>query len=135
MVMSAEEKFEYWLDVAQLDLRTAGAMLNSGIWIYVVFMCQQAIEKLVKGLYILYLDDNVPKIHSIGTLVGYFEDKLPVEIPQETVELFIKLSRYYLNNRYPDYKGELGSQIKEPEAKALFSQTKEVFAWLLTLKP
>ena len=109
--------------------------MTIGRWLYVAFMCQQAIEKLVKGLYILYLDDNIPRTHNIGSIVGNFEKMLPVEIPLETRSLFVKLSTCYLNNRYPEYKDKLGSQIKEPEAKALYSQTQEVFAWLLTLKP
>jgi HEPN domain-containing protein len=133
--MSAEEKFEHWLDIAQYDLLTAEAMLTTGRWLYVAFMCQQAIEKLVKGLYLLYLDDNVPRTHSIGTIMERFEKMLPVEIPPETTKLFDDLSIFYLNGRYPEYRNRLNSKIKEPEAKALHSQTVEVFAWLLTLKP
>ncbi len=48
--MDAEEKFGHWLDTAEDDIGTADAMAASGRWPYVVFMCQQAIEKLVKGL-------------------------------------------------------------------------------------
>jgi HEPN domain-containing protein len=135
MTMSSEEKFEYWLDIAQYDLQTAEAMLVSGRWLYVAFMCQQAVEKLVKGLYILYLDDNVPRIHSILTVIERFEEKLPVEIPLETRMLFDDLSICYLNDRYPEYREKLSAQINEPKAKALYSQTQDVFTWLLTLKP
>jgi HEPN domain-containing protein len=135
MAMSSQEKFEYWLDIAQYDLQTAEAMLVSGRWLYVAFMCQQAVEKLVKGLYILYLDDNVPRIHSIGTIIERFEKKLPVEIPLETTKLFDDLSICYLNDRYPEYRNQLSSKIKESEAKAIYYKTKEAFAWLLTLKP
>jgi HEPN domain-containing protein len=53
--MNSQEKYEYWLDIANYDLETASAMLAGSRWLYVVFMCQQAIEKLVKGLYILYI--------------------------------------------------------------------------------
>ena len=133
--MSPQEKFEHWLDVAQYDLQSAETMLNGGRWLYVAFMCQQALEKLAKGLYTLYLDDDVPRIHSIGKIVSSFEDKLPVGIPTETKVLFDELSICYLNNRYPDFKNKLALEIKEPEAKAFYSQTKEAFAWLLTLKP
>jgi len=133
--MSSQDKFEYWLDVAQYDLQTAEGMLTVGRWMYVAFMCQQAVEKLVKGLYLLYLDDNIPRIHNIETLIEYFKNKLPVEMPQEILDFFATLSSCYLNNRYPDYKNKLISQIKEPEAKAIYSKTQEVFAWLLTLKP
>jgi HEPN domain-containing protein len=64
--MDNQEKFEYWLDIAQDDLELARDCFNSGRWSYVAVMCQQAIEKLTKGLYILYNDDNVPRIHNIG---------------------------------------------------------------------
>jgi HEPN domain-containing protein len=60
--MTNEEKYNYWLDIAKYDLDTADAMYKSRRWLYVVFMCQQAIEKLVKGLYLLYIDDNTPKL-------------------------------------------------------------------------
>jgi len=134
-MMTAEDKFKYWLEYAEYDLGTAEAMLKSGRWLYVVFMCQQAIEKLVKGLYILYMDDNVPRIHNIRPLVERFEDKLPVKIPDDNYVFFDKLSDYYLNNRYPEYISKLGSQMKEHDVSPILLQTREVFSWLLTLKP
>ena len=133
--MTAHEKYEHWLDIAQYDLETADSMLSGGRWIYVVFMCQQAIEKLAKGLYTLYIDDNVPRIHNLKTIIEYFEDKLPLAIPEDKIKLFDKLSGYYLNNRYPDYMNKLSTQINEKEASDILLQTKEVFSWLLTLKP
>ena len=133
--MTVQEKYEHWLDIAQYDLETAQSMLSSGRWLYVVFMCQQAIEKLSKGLYTLYVDDNIPRIHNIKTIIERFEEKLPIEIPEETLDFFDTLSSYYLNNRYPDFMSKLSSQIKEAEATKTLSQAKEVFSWLLTLKP
>ena len=133
--MNAQEKYEFWLDIARYDLKTANAMYSSGRWLYVVFMCQQAVEKLVKGLYTLYVDDNVPRVHNIKLIVECFKDKLPVEVQKERFVFFDTLSAYYLNNRYPDFISKLSPQIKKREAGAVLSQTKEVFAWLLTLKP
>ena len=49
--MTAEEKYVYWLELAKYDLESASSMHSTGRWFYVVFMCQQAIEKLCKGLY------------------------------------------------------------------------------------
>jgi HEPN domain-containing protein len=132
--MDAREKYEYWLDIAQYDLKTATAMLAGKRWLYVVFMCQQAIEKLAKGLYVLYVDDNIPRVHHIKTIIEQFEDKLPVTVPKETYQFFDTLSAHYLNNRYPDYMNKVSAQIHETEAKKILSQTKEVFMWLLTLK-
>ena len=78
--MNSLEKFEYWLDIAQYDLETSQAMFATGRWLYVVYLCQQAIEKLCKGLYLLYIDDNVPRIHDINSLLTKFADKLPKQI-------------------------------------------------------
>ena len=54
--MNKDQKFLYWLDIAKYDLKTAEAMLTSGRFVYVVFMCQQSLEKLAKGLYNYYID-------------------------------------------------------------------------------
>jgi HEPN domain-containing protein len=134
-MMTDEQKYEYWLDIAEYDLGTAEAMLNGGRWLYVLFMCQQAIEKLVKGLYILYVDDNVPRTHNIRALVEAIESKRPLGVPQDKYTYFDSLTQYYLNNRYPEYISKLSSLVKESEANSMLSKTKEVFAWLLTLKP
>ena len=83
----------------------------------------------------MYVDDNIPRIHNIKTVIEYFEDRLPVATTDETNDFFDTLSAYYLNNRYPDFTNKLSSQIKEAEATKILSQTEEVFSWLLTLKP
>ncbi|MDR2132707.1 MAG: HEPN domain-containing protein [Clostridiales Family XIII bacterium] len=135
MAMDAQEKYEYWLDTAQYDLDTAEAMLNGGRWLYVVFMCQQAIEKLVKGLYILYADDNVPKTHNIRVIIEKFEALLPEAPTDERLNLFDDLTVHYLNGRYADYKEKLSERLNEGTAKGFLGRRKETFAWLLTLAP
>ncbi|MCL1820010.1 MAG: HEPN domain-containing protein [Oscillospiraceae bacterium] len=132
--MNKQEKYEYWLDSAEYDMETAKAMDASGRWLYVVFMCQQAIEKLVKGLYTLYADDNVPKTHNITFLIREFENKLPVAVTEEQYDLFIKLRAFYINGRYTDFKRKMSVAVNEKEAKTILQQTKEAFAWLQTLK-
>ena len=133
--MDAQEKYEYWLDIAEYDLETANAMFTSGRWLYVVFMCQQAIEKLIKGLYTLYVDDNVPRIHDINSLITRFEDKLPITIDDDKRMLFAQLSVFYLKNRYPEFKEQLSKSLNKGEVQNILDKSREVFAWLLTLKP
>jgi HEPN domain-containing protein len=133
--MDNREKFEYWLDIAQFDLGSATAMFNTGRWLYVVFMCHQAIEKLVKGLYILHVDDNVPRIHNIAELLKKFENKLSTHIDQEIYTFFYDLSRYYIVVRYPDYKNKLSTYLNKEKVEPILTKTREVFTWLLTLKP
>ena len=88
--MDLREKFDYWLDIAQYDLDTAEAMFISGRWLYVVFMCQQAIEKLCKGLYLLfaklsafYLNNRYPK----------YKERLSVSINSEEAQNILEQTR------------------------------------------
>jgi len=133
--VDAQEKYEYWLDTAQYDLETANAMMSSGRWLYVVFMCQQAVEKLAKGLYVLYVDDNVPRIHSIRQIIRAYEDKLPEAVTEERYKLFDDLTAFYIEGRYTDYKNKLSARLNEQDAKTALARTKEAFSWLLTMKP
>ena len=133
--MNSQEKFNYWLDIARYDLETAEAMFLSGRWLYVVFMSQQAIEKLCKGLYLLFVDDDTPKIHDINSLITKFEGKLPVAIDDDRRRLFAKLTAFYLSNRYPEYKNRLSASLNKEEAQNILNKTKEAFAWLLAMKP
>ena len=133
--MTKEEKYTYWLELARYDLDTAASMYSTGRWFYVVFMCQQAIEKCCKGLYTLYIDDNVPKIHNIKTIVSRFKEKLPNTISDDTLRFFDILSAQYITYRYPDFENKPADQTSESEAGLILEKTKEVFLWLLTLKP
>jgi HEPN domain-containing protein len=133
--MTQEEKFAYWLEHAQYDLETAEAMHKGGRWVYVVFMCQQALEKLCKGLYLLYIDDNIPRLHNITAVFLRFADKLPESLNDDYRKFFDRLSLYYLETRYPEYKNSLSDVTDEATANFLLQKTREVFQWLLTLKP
>ena len=133
--MDITEKFEYWLDIAQYDFETAEAMFTAGRWLYVVFMCQQAIEKLCKGLYLLFVDDDIPKIHDINSLLVKFESLLPAAIDDDKRLLFARLSAFYLNNRYPEYKKRLSISLNREDAQIVLEKTRETFSWLLMLKP
>jgi HEPN domain-containing protein len=117
------------------DLECADAMYEKGRWLYVVFMCQQAVEKLVKGLYVLYVDDNVPKTHNIRILVERFENLLPEVVADKYYDLFEELTSHYIDGRYTDYKRKLSERLHNLAAASFIKRTKEAFSWLLTMKP
>ena len=49
--MTNEEKVAYWVDLSEYDIETAMAMQKTKRYLYVGFMCHQAIEKIFKALY------------------------------------------------------------------------------------
>ena len=98
-------------------------------------MCQQAIEKLVKGLYVLFIDDNIPRIHDVNSIFDRYKDTLTDQITDDKVKLFDSLSQFYLRSRYPDYTSALSSITTKETAQAIYEKSKEAFQWLLTMKP
>jgi HEPN domain-containing protein len=134
-MLTIDEKYQYWLSYAQNDLDTAEAMLNTGRWLYVFVTCQQALEKMAKGLYLLYIDDNIPRIHDINAIIARFEDKMPEPAGDTRSDLFRKLSMYYLRSRYPDYANDLSTGMTEERTKDTLEKTKEAYQWLLTMTP
>lgn len=140
--MNSLEKYKYWESKATYDLETARAMLQTGRYLYVAFMSQQAIEKLVKGLYVLYIDREPTRTHNIWLI---FKGLIEVEQlrnltenqvfvkAQEYKPFFSDLLFYYIAERYPDYKQQLSSNITETRAKEVLDKTEEVFLWLQSL--
>jgi len=64
-MMTAEEKTQYWLNIADYDLETAEAMYNTGRWLYVAFMCHQVIEKTLKAYWCKTQPEDPPYTHNL----------------------------------------------------------------------
>lgn len=143
--MDNKEKYGYWEEYAQYDLDTAGVMFDTGRYLYAVFMCQQAVEKIVKGIYVFYTDEEPIKTHNIALLFGNLcdreefskyisDDKEFDRHKDEYMPVFVRLLAFYISARYPAYKEKLVSMLAEEEAQEIVHKAKEVFAWVQSLK-
>ncbi len=136
--MDNREKYEHWRDTAVYDLETADAMMLSGRYLYVVFMCQQAVEKLAKGLYVLHKGEEPPRIHNIWKVfdrtfdIQTFDEQTRERL-EEYYSTFDELLAYYISERYPSYKSVLSQSITAEKAGEVLCKTKEVFSWLESL--
>lgn len=115
-----------WLGQANYDLATAEAMFKTRRYLYVAFMCQQAIEKLLKAIIQERTGKTPPYTHRLLTLL-----KL-VEIPADAarVDFLELLTAYYINGRYPEHKQKLAKELTKARVQGFLSKTKEVFRWL-----
>ena len=137
--LNNQEKYEYWEDVAEYDLGTAEAMLSSGRYLYVIFMCQQAVEKLVKGLFVFHKGEEPPRVHNIWLIFDRIynidnfseDDKVIIE---KYLSFFDELLAFYISERYPSYKEKLSQSITKEKASEVLTKTKEVFSWLKYMK-
>jgi HEPN domain-containing protein len=119
----------HWLERSNYDLETAKAMLDTGRYLYVAYMCQQAIEKLLKAVIAQHGKENLP-IHNLNRLAELAE--LRRELAAEQVDLLAELTAYNIEARYGDYKESLSEVVDTQKANALYAQTKGLFQWLYT---
>ena len=120
---------ERWADQARYDLDTARAMMNSGRYLYVLFCCQQTVEKMIKAIIAKQSNEFPPRIHALIRLAEAAE----LELTDEHAQLLRELSNYYIQTRYPEEITELASKISESQARRIFEQTEEIVQWLLSM--
>ena len=118
-----------WRELALYDLGTADAMLSAGRYLYVLFCCQQAIEKDLKGLIVECCGMFPPRTHDLAKLAHVAKST-----PDESQDLFLRtLTKYYIGTRYPEEVRTLADEATRELATRLLAQTKELLRWLETL--
>jgi len=141
--MNSRDKYKYWLEAAEYDLESAKVMMNGGRYMYVAFMSQQAIEKLTKGIYNLYAENEPPMIHNIWNIFKQLkkqvklEEYLNINEFENNLQLhknfFAELLSYYISGRYPSFKEKISNGIDINRAKRVLNNTEVVFAWIKSL--
>ena len=125
--MTNEERVQHWIALSEYDLATAEAMLTSKRYLYVAFMCQQAIEKMFKAHYVKLKNDEPPYIHNLLLLAekNGFWDILTVERKKQ----IDAINAYYINTRYLDYKSDLIKTLTNKICEKMLNITKEILQW------
>lgn len=120
---------ERWRELAIYDLGTADAMLAASRYLYVLFCCQQAVEKHLKGLIVERCGTFPPRTHDLAKLAQVGRISL-----EEGQDLFLRtLTKYYIGTRYPEEVRTLADEATRELATRLLTQTKELITWLETL--
>jgi len=117
-----------WISLAEYDLKTSKAMLDSGRYLYVAFTAQQSIEKLLKAYYLKFKNETLPYIHNLLRLIEYTE--LEEELSSDQKEFLTELNLYYIEARYTEDIVELSNMTNKEKAYKIFNNTMEFFEWL-----
>lgn len=118
---------EHWVERSQYDLDTAKAMLDTGRYLYVAYLCQQTIEKMLKAIIAQNGKENFP-IHNLNRLAEIASIKC--ELNSEQFNFLAELTPYHIEARYGDYKESLSEIIDETKAKKVYKKTLEIHTWL-----
>ena len=125
--MVDQKMIQMWLDRVAYDIETAKAMLQTGRWIYSIFMCQQSQEKCLKAL-IAYQDKEIVPIHNLRRLAEIAS--IIHEFDESTLVKIDFLSNYYINARYKEDLSQLSKGINETLVQDFIQFSEGTIAWL-----
>ena len=128
--MNKQKAIDYWLNLAEYDLKTAKVMFDGRRYLYVGFMCHQVIEKALKGLYVKQHNKIPPYTHNLLTLCAAIE----IALTDEQQGFFAELNPLNIEARYPEMKEKLGKDINKKKAHILLEKTRSVYKWLKSKK-
>ena len=124
----ATDKTTYWLDIADYDLDTAEAMHQTGRWLYVAFMCHQAIEKTLKAYWCATQPNDPPFTHNLTTLSEGTE--LDKEMSDDQLDIIATLMPMNIQARYPEYKDQLAKMLTKENCRNIIDETKKLQEWI-----
>lgn len=121
-----DELSQHWAKRAQYDLDTADAMFKAGRYLYVLFCCQQAVEKMLKSFIVQRADEMPPRIHRLVRLA----ELAGVGVEEKQMDFLRELSDYYIPTRYPEDIADLALDVKQEKAQWVLTQSREFIQWL-----
>jgi HEPN domain-containing protein len=116
------------LSLGEYDLATAQALLQTRRFLYVGFMCQQAIEKILKAPFVEHHASTPPYTHNLLRLIAELPWK--TQIDAQMMETLKSLNSYYIESRYTEDIKELAAVLTEEKAAEILSRARELFEWI-----
>jgi HEPN domain-containing protein len=116
-----------WIATSNYDIQTASAMYKSGRYIYVVFMCHLAIEKMLKAFLAAQQPESIPpKIHNLINLTQRAE----LTPPEDLKDFLQRIDSASVITRYPEDLNRLSKEFNQETAKKILSTAKRLITWL-----
>ena len=119
-----EKIVKFWFDSSEEDLNIAKDLFKACRYNYSMFMCQQSIEKLLKGIIIIITNDHPPYVHDLVRLAQATKFEISSEI-----ETDLRLvTGYYIKSRYK--ADRFNSAIfNKNSARSTINMTEEIIKW------
>jgi HEPN domain-containing protein len=115
-----------WIALANYDMETARHMLETGRYLYVVFLCHLALEKTLKA-HVTEKTQTVPfKTHDLIYLVK----KSELELSEDHLDFIGKINTASIPTRYPDDLQRALKEYPKSVAQDYLNQTQGIIEWL-----
>ena len=89
-----------WIKSSEYDIKTAEALYKSKRFVYVIFMCHLAVEKVLKAMVAHKTKKPPPKTHDLFYLVKLSS----LDLPENYTPTLMHLNEASVPTRYPEGK-------------------------------
>ncbi len=138
--MNKSDKYGYWIMLADYDLETIEPLVQSERWVYVVSLCQTAVERQLKGMYVYHNDCEAPKTRNINFLFSKLAANISFIDPamkkrfedgkKLCEDYLIDLSFYYISDYPFSYKNITARFVRKDEAMRILERTRQQIGWM-----
>lgn len=115
-----------WIKSSDYDLATAAGVLKTKHYVYVIFFCHLAIEKLLKALVAKITKRIPPKTHDLLLLLRLSD----IDLPEKYQILIARLNSVSIPTRYPDDISKLARQYNRAAADRYLKEATNFLRWL-----
>lgn len=119
------KEVQNWLDQATDDFDGAEFNFSGKKYYIAAFLCQQAVEKALKALFLSEKRGEIPQSHSLIYLATN------TSVPKQFYSFLRELTPKYVDTRYPDAAVDLPSRIYDEENTGeLLEKSRGVLQWI-----
>lgn len=124
------DRVKYWTELSDYDLETAEVMYSAGRWLYVGFMCHQALEKIIKAYWSGRKTEPAPMSHNLFNIAQ--SCGLNALFSENQLDFISEMIPLNIEARYPSYKKNISDSLSEARCRDILKKTKELQQWIKT---
>ncbi len=128
LIMAKNDIVQAWLGHVHEDISAAECLLQGGHWLYVAFLCHQALEKALKAYYAATNDDDPPYTHSHTRLLNVCG--LTEELSDTQLRFIALMEPMYIKARYPEQKARTARVLSREICQDFIEKTKQLTQWI-----
>ncbi len=125
--MTKDEIIAYWISSSNKDFKAMGSLSKNGHNAWALFLAHLVLEKLLKAVYVKYVDINIPFTHDLTKIAV----KAGLRLSEEQKDLLDAVTTFNIKARYPDYKGRFYEKATKRFTDDYILQIKDFKKWLV----
>jgi len=123
-----DSKTDYWLRIADTEVKAAKVMLKAKMYLWVGFHCHLMVEKSLKAAIAERTNEVPPKIHKLHRLAE--KAGLLDELSEAQRNLLGRLTPLHIDGRYAEYKDTIRRALSPEYCKKLIAESEAFLCWV-----